>query len=224
MINAMNMSDGSDGLAGGLALIALFFFYLLAYATDQTSLTYLISILCASLIGFLVFNARNPWRKQASVFLGDSGSTMLGFVLAWIAIALSQGGVNKVTPITVMWILALPLLDMIAMVVRRLRLGRNPFAADREHLHHIFVAAGYSESQAVAIIWLVALSFGAVGVAGWYFGVPESVMAVGFVVALVMYYQFVMHAWKIMRYLKRFHNVMAIDLRHDRRAGGDDLR
>lgn len=203
MINAMNMSDGLDGLAGGLALIALFFFYLLACATNQAGMAHFISVSSAALAGFLVFNVRGPWRQRASVFLGDSGSTMLGFVLVWVAIALTQGEGSTVTPITVVWILAIPLLDMITMVIRRVRLGRNPFAADREHIHHILIAAGYPEHKAVGVIWAAALALGAVGTGGWYAGVPELVMAGGFVVVSALYYQLVTHAWKAMRYLKR---------------------
>src|SRR5690606_15367016 len=100
-----------------------------------------------ALAGFLVYNLRTPLRKQAAVFMGDAGSMALGLVVAWFAMSLAQEPHVVFAPISVAWILALPIIDICAQFNRRVREGRHPFSPDRGHFHHHFRHAGISSGQ-----------------------------------------------------------------------------
>ena len=106
--------------------------------------------------------------------MGDAGSMFLGFTLAWFLIQLSQGEERLLAPVTALWIIALPLIDTVSMMVRRFRLGRSPFAADREHFHHILLASGYTPKQTLVMMILIAGLLAGVGLAGHLLGVPEN--------------------------------------------------
>lgn len=204
VINAINMIDGVDGLAGGIALIALLVFAAFMAAAG-TLLQTLLLPLAAVIVGFMLFNLRTPWRSQASVFMGDAGSVLLGFSLAWYAVNLAEVR-HAFTPITAIWILAVPLMDTTALMIRRVLKGRSPFDADRDHLHHILQRAGFTPGQTVAIMYALALLLAAVGVMGWRLGVPEYVMFYGFVALFGLYLYGVLHAWKLMKKVRRLHD------------------
>jgi UDP-GlcNAc:undecaprenyl-phosphate GlcNAc-1-phosphate transferase len=206
VINAINMIDGVDGLAGGVALIALLVFSAFAAAGGYLDLTLLLP-LAGVIIGFMLFNLRTPWRSRASVFMGDAGSVLLGFSLAWYAVDLAQVR-QAFTPITAIWILAIPLMDTTALMIRRVLKGRSPFEADREHLHHILQRAGFTPGQTVFIVYALALLLAGVGVAGWWLGVPEYVMFYGFMALYGLYFYAVLHAWKLMKRVRRLHDGM----------------
>lgn len=178
LINAVNMIDGLDGLAGGIVLIALVWFALACLLYGDSLPAGFMAIWAGAVAGFLIFNMRNPWRRKASVFLGDSGSMALGLALAWFAIGLSQSGTPEpmIRPIGVAWILTVPVMDAFALFVGRALRGRHPFEADRRHLHHRFVDAGLSPGRVSA--GLLAFSFlcGGAGVLFARVGVPEWVM------------------------------------------------
>ena len=206
VINAINMIDGMDGLAGGVALIALLFFSAFAAAGGYLYMTQLLPLVCV-VIAFMAFNLRTPWRSHATVFMGDAGSALIGFALAWYAIDLAQAR-QAFTPITAIWILAIPLMDTTALIIRRVRKGRNPFAADRNHLHHILLRAGFTPGQTVAIVYALSLLLAAIGVAGWSLGLPENLMFYSFMVLFGLYYYGVQHAWKLMKELRLLHDRM----------------
>ena len=204
VINAINMIDGADGLAGGIALIVLVIFFSFSYTADNTQ-GMLLMLLSFGIAGFMAFNMRSPWRSRASVFLGDAGSMMLGFALAWYAVELAA--VRQVmTPITAVWILGIPLMDTVSLMIRRMLKGRSPFSADRDHLHHILQRAGYTHGQSVALICLLSLLMAVLGVLGWGFGVPEYVMFYAFMILFGLYFYGMLHAWKLMKLIRRAHD------------------
>lgn len=207
VINAINMIDGADGLAGGIALIALVVFAGFVAATGQLHQTLLLPLI-AVVAGFMLFNLRTPWRSRASVFMGDAGSVLLGYALAWYAVNLAD--VRDVfTPVTALWILAIPLMDTTALMIRRVLKGRSPFDADRNHLHHILQRAGFTPGQTVGIMHALAALLAAIGVAGWWADVPEYVMFYGFLALFGLYLYAMVHAWKLMRRLRRLHDRIA---------------
>lgn len=155
IINAVNMIDGIDGLAGSVALVATVAFGVLAFAEGVGELATFSWLLAAGLAAFLLFNLRTPWRAHASVFLGDSGSMMLGFWLAWMAVAITQMPGSGVPAATVALILIFPAGDLFGVFARRLRLRRNPMTPDRGHTHHVLVRSGCTVGQAVAILVLI---------------------------------------------------------------------
>lgn len=188
VINALNMADGLDGLAGGIALIVLFWLTLLALASGHHGTDALLLVLMAAVVaGFLCFNLRHPWRRRATVFMGDSGSMMLGFALAWFLVDLSQGTQRAFPPIVAVWIFGLPLMDTVATIIRRLARGRSPFAGDRGHLHHLLLAAGWPEQRVTLLLLLGAALLGGVGVCGWWLGVREWLLFYLFLSLFALY-------------------------------------
>lgn len=154
-VNSTNMMDGLDGLLGSLLFVSIVAILVLAATAEQAvgqsfSLHFLTSLVCAITV-FLCFNIR-LYGKHARVFLGDAGSTTLGLILAYILIDYSQGSDRVFSPVLAGWILGLPLLDASAVILRRLLNGCSPFAADRNHLHHKLLDAGFEVNQTVLIM------------------------------------------------------------------------
>ena len=190
MINAFNMIDGLDGLAGGLALIAVGWLLLLCLNAPvvMDSRAGMLMVLAMALAGFLVFNLRHPWRTRAAVFMGDAGSTMLGFALAWFMIRMTQHPQGGMDPITAVWIVALPLLDTVTVMMRRISAGCSPFAADRQHLHHLLLGHGLSEGRTVACMLALSLTLGGLGVLAQQSGIPEHQRFYAFLALFLAYY------------------------------------
>ncbi len=204
LINAINMMDGSDGLGAGVSLVALSWLGYIAYLTNQTSSLAVIAMICSAVAAFLVFNLRSPWRDRASVFLGDSGSMVLGLTIAWFAVQVTQGEISPAyEPIAVAWILCIPVVDTIALIFRRIRKGVSPFSADREHLHHIFERAGFSIRDTVYILLGISIVFGGVGVVGVQLGVPQWLLTLGVISVAMLHFHFSSHAWQAMKILKK---------------------
>ena len=203
LVNAFNMSDGIDGLAGSLTLVALVGLGTVAYLGDQSSMVEGLSFLGFSLVAFLTFNARFPWHKRAHIFLGDCGSTFLGFAVTWFAVSLSQGKYPVMTPVTPLWFVALPLFDMATVMIRRVINKQSPFEPDRHHFHHLFLAAGFSVTHTVLILTALALILASAGIVGLYFRVPEDVMFALFLGVYAGYFYLVTTSWKRMRFLGR---------------------
>ena len=132
IINAFNMIDGINGLCAGFALIAM---GALQVASGFHVSNYALVIAMGSIIGFLSYNL-GLLGTQRRVFLGDNGSTFLGFLVAWTCIHYSQGESSLVMPVTCLWIVAIPLLDCIGVMFQRATQGIAPFNAGRDHIHH----------------------------------------------------------------------------------------
>lgn len=184
-INAINMADGVDGLCGGLVLIALGFMALLAHDAHLLHAKQLLLVMTCCVGGFLLLNFRFPWRKRALIFMGDAGSTVLGFIVAWLLIYLSENGACR--PVTVLWLIALPLLDTASVMVIRKMEGKSMFTPGRDHLHHHLQALGLGPRQTVLMMYGVALLTGLAGIAGEREGLPEGVMFLGFLALLALY-------------------------------------
>ena len=165
VINAVNMSDGIDGLSGGMVSIALAFLGVIAWQEGNTTLLAFIAILLSALLAFLALNFRLPWKKTAMVYLGDSGSTFLGFVLAWLFIEASQGENAIMPPVLALWFLALPLMDTIVLLIKRPLEGKSPFHPGRDHLHHKLLDLGFSNKRVVLSLYTVSTVIGLIGLA-----------------------------------------------------------
>lgn len=203
MINAINMADGTDGLAGGLSAVALFML-LAGGALGEASRAFIgiSGVLLAAVIGFLCYNLRVPGRRYAKVFMGDSGSMMLGFALAWLAVYLSQVEKIGIYPVSIAWILILPVLDVVTLYVRRVMKGRSPFTADTEHLHHVLLRSGFSVTTTVWLLIAVMAVFGLIGLVGWQQGWPQHWMFLGLAPVLAAQYLCSVRAWRLMRFLR----------------------
>ena len=188
LINAINLIDGLDGLAAGVVSVALGWFAYGFYANGDAQSFALTMILIGCVGGFLVYNLRSPFRKKASVFLGDAGSLCLGLCLAWFAIHAGKDYADPaIAPIGVAWVLALPIMDTCAQFYRRARLGQHPFTPDRGHFHHHFVHAGISDGRAVFIILSLVFLMGGFGVLGLKAGIPQVVFSVSWIVLILVH-------------------------------------
>ncbi len=176
VINAWNMSDGMDGLAGSLTLVTTASLIVVSIVADSGQAAKVLAVVACAVVAFLLFNARILGRSSARVFMGDAGSMWLGLTLAWFLIALSQGEARAMAPVTALWITAVPLIDAVGSLLRRAVRGRSPFLADQAHYHHYLLALGFSVNQTLLIAVGCALMCAATGLAAWYAGVPEHVM------------------------------------------------
>ncbi len=158
-MNAFNLSDGLDGLAGGLAVIASMFFGYFAWVAGNGILLIIAVSLFGTTVGFLRENS-----YPAKMFMGDSGSLMLGYVLAVLLVALSQS--ESALPVaSLAMVVALPLLDTLLVMSRRVVCGHSPFLPDRTHLHHRLLQLGLPHPVVVIIIYCVTLIFGLLAIA-----------------------------------------------------------
>jgi UDP-GlcNAc:undecaprenyl-phosphate GlcNAc-1-phosphate transferase len=213
-VNAVNFVDGLDGLAAGVVGISAVAFFVFCYgltvindASRATTGAFLSAALAGACAGFLVHNFH-----PARVFMGDSGSMLIGLVLSSTAITVTtqfaqedltqgaEGGRASLLPILLpvalpILILIVPLVDLMLAVVRRTRAGRSPFAPDKQHLHHRLLEIGHSHRRAVLIMWLWAglIAFGTV-LASLDTG-PRVWVAIGLGAAVTLALTFVVPVW-----------------------------
>ena len=166
VVSATNMIDGLNGLAGGVSLIALLFFAYFAHLAGETGILLYTLVLSGAVSGFLVLNF-----PKGRVFLGDSGSMLIGFFLGSVAVYLFQGRIHF-EPMVPVWVLALPIYDTLRVMAVRGFSGKNPFRADSGHIHHILIGWGMTRVRACVVIWVFALAAGSVAVvfkdtSGW---------------------------------------------------------
>ncbi len=154
-MNAFNLSDGLDGLAGGTATIAAVFFAYFAWHVGAPDLLLVSVALLGAVMGFLRYNS-----YPAKLFMGDSGSLTLGYVLAAILVSGSQRVGYHLSLATWVMVVALPLLDTLLVMTRRVRYGHSPFLPDRTHLHHRLMALGLAHPAVVAVMYTVMAMFG----------------------------------------------------------------
>jgi UDP-GlcNAc:undecaprenyl-phosphate GlcNAc-1-phosphate transferase len=188
LMNAINMIDGLDGLAGSQALIALTGFLSVSMAAGNALLSLELAILTGAVAGFLALNMRSPLLRRALTFMGDTGGLLLGLLLAWYAIRLGgplQGAMMR--PMTAVWLIAVPLLDMGAVMFLRILQRTSPFQADRQHLHYVLRDAGLSVSQVVWSLALLAAGLSCLALAAEARGISETVMFVAFLALQLAY-------------------------------------
>lgn len=148
--NAVNLADGLDGLASGVTLLSAGVVALLAYLAEGTALLLLALAVSGAICGFLRYNTH-----PATVFMGDTGSQFLGFTLGFMVVVLTQQVNPAVSPVLLVLILGLPILDTLSVMLQRIREGRSPFSPDRNHLHHKLLASGLRHYEAVAAIYVL---------------------------------------------------------------------
>jgi len=186
-LNAMNMLDGQDGLAGGVALTQSLLLFILALQLHLHSDMRMLVIIAVLLVVFLAFNLRTPWRKKASIFMGDSGVTFIAFLIAWFSIELSQTNTDIIKPMTVLWILAFPLFDLIAVCIYRIRHKKSVLHASRDHFHHVLHIAGINVHISTFLLSLLSLTFGCIGLVMNYFSLADGWQFISFVFTFILY-------------------------------------
>lgn len=191
--NAINMIDGLDGLAAGICFCALAIMVKALVAVDYGSTPFAVTLLGA-LGAFLLFNFPLWPRRRASVFLGDAGSLVLGFTLAYIAVKLSDLPNRVFKPTTALWFFFIPVADAIWLYLRRTVAARAPFAAGRDHIHHI-LQKNLSPFQTT---WLLVGASALLCVAAYFAerkGVPGLYLLLAWIAAFLGYGWLTHRAW-----------------------------
>ncbi|MEO5371694.1 MAG: hypothetical protein H7833_16625 [Magnetococcus sp. DMHC-1] len=195
VINAVNMADGLDGLGGALSLVSFVLIATLAGLSGNQEATLLAMAFISVLLPFLAFNVR--WRgRPATLFMGNAGSTFLGFALAWFMVYLTQGTHPSLRPVTAVWLIAVPLIDMFSVMLRRILQKRHPFAPDRKHFHHLLLHLGWSVNRTVLFLAGLSLVFGLLGILGDRLKIPEYVMFVAILATFWGYFRESTRLWE----------------------------
>ncbi len=158
--NAINLADGLDGLAGGMALLCLGALALLALTFNNPFVGTVALVIAGAILGFLRFNTH-----PARVFMGDCGSQILGYSVAVLSVSLTQDPLTPVASALPLLLLGVPVMDTLMVMSERLFAGRSPFKADRTHIHHKLLALGFDHHEAVMVIYLLQ---GCLFVAAWF--------------------------------------------------------
>jgi len=148
--NATNLSDGLDGLAGGLSLLSFAGIGLIAYTQENIVVLSISIAVMGSILGFLRFNT-----YPARIFMGDTGSQFLGFTLGIAVILLTQHTDSIMSTAIPLFLLGLPILDTLTVIVSRLVQRRSPFRPDKNHIHHRLLTLGFHHTEAVMIIYVI---------------------------------------------------------------------
>ena len=207
VINAFNMLDGVDGLLAGLVVTSLAAFHVFT----GTSPGYVSLFIFSSLLAFLVSNLElSPYIPKT--FLGDSGSKLLGFIVVCLLLAATTskiGGSRLVAPATALYIIGLPLFDMTLTTLRRVAKGHSPFAADRQHIHHLLSTLGFSDRRALLLLLAMNLSVMFLGLMLHRAGVPARYQLSIFLASFGVYCLVVSHAWRVADRLEQLADAMS---------------
>ncbi|MGD9731534.1 MAG: glycosyltransferase family 4 protein [Desulfamplus sp.] len=147
--NAINLSDGLDGLAGGISLLSFVSIAFMAYQSDNMQLTIMSSAVVGAILGFLRYNTH-----PAVVFMGDAGSQMLGFLAAVFTLILTQCS-TPYSQIMPLFLIGFPILDTLTVMIERISNGVSPFKPDKNHFHHKLMKLGLYHSESVAAIYII---------------------------------------------------------------------
>jgi UDP-GlcNAc:undecaprenyl-phosphate GlcNAc-1-phosphate transferase len=183
MINAFNMVDGLDGLAGTLALIA--FLSIAAVAGIANYWGAFALMIAAAIVGFLAFNFPVAWNRRRRSFMGDAGSTLLGFLVVWNTLGILRAEGSVLSPVHCLWFAAIPIYDCVTVVIRRILRKRSPFAPGRDHFHHLLRRGGLSGRQTVLVLVGLQAVYALIGIGGHFAGVPDQVMFLAWAILLV---------------------------------------
>ncbi|MAK71437.1 MAG: undecaprenyl-phosphate alpha-N-acetylglucosaminyl 1-phosphate transferase, partial [Idiomarinaceae bacterium] len=196
---------GIDGLAGSMALVA--FAGIAMLGIQDGSWNVVVATFVGAIAAYLMFNLRWPVRRLQKVFMGDAGSMLIGLTVVWLLVINTQGTEVTFRPVTSLWLIALPLMDMTAIMFRRLKKGQSPFKPDREHIHHIFLRVGFTPIQALVIISSAAVALAAFGIVGEVYNWPEWFMFSSFLVLFVGYLFSLQHIWRLSKFFRKLRGI-----------------
>ncbi len=208
-INAINMIDGLDGLAGGISAMAFACFMGFSYFAAKADLL----LLCGALLGASAAFLRHN-KYPSKIFMGNAGSMFLGYSLAYLAIKLARDA--AISPVTVLLVLALPVGDALIVITKRLMRRRNPFRADKSHLHHLLFRFGMEKDQAVRLILGANLLFCLAALFGAVFGVPDYRL-------FSLFFAYVACGFAVSFHVRKFYGIQ-LRARRNRAPAGQKYR
>jgi UDP-GlcNAc:undecaprenyl-phosphate GlcNAc-1-phosphate transferase len=204
LINAFNMLDGLDGLAGSAGLVALGGMMVLASLGNTPDTLLLAGSMFGAVAAFLLFNLPIHLNRPVRTFMGDAGSTLLGFLLAAMSLKQTQHSVMSLSPMVVVWLMPIPIFELFSSTARRLVRGVSPAQADTNHFHHALIRAGMSVRAICGLYFLVSLSGCAFGVWAYRGDLPEPLLFATFCVAFGAWLLMIANARRIVALLPRW--------------------
>lgn len=200
VVNAFNMIDGIDGLAGGLLLIALG--ALLLITPELRTVQGIALIAIGAFIPYLIWNLQLFGYGGRRVFLGDAGSLLAGYLAVWALINAAE--IDRcIHPVTGLWLLAVPLLDMFGVMLRRILRGQSPLKGDHQHVHHLLSRVLGNSRQALVVLLGLAVLFTAVGIISYKAEWPAALMFYGALAVFAMYLLVLSQMPRLHRHLRR---------------------
>jgi len=210
-INAYNMVDGIDGLIGGVSFATFVPLTIIFYMAGDAEVAFFCLLCVVVLAPYLLYNLQLTRLSSKKIFMGDAGSMLIGFTVIWLLAIGSQansfGSAPYFSPVAALWFIALPLMDMTAIITRRLKKGSSPFAADKDHLHHIFMRAGFTSRQTLILITGLALMLSMMGVFTTLYAIPDWIQLVAFITLFCVFQYSLSHIWVL---LKTFKKIVAL--------------
>ena len=185
LTNAFNFIDGLDGLAGGLVLIAMFSILIFQFFSYGFQNSDIIFILIPLLLTYLIFNMSLFSLKK--IFLGDSGSLLLGFLISWLLIYFTYPDSRTFHPVLTVWAVSIPVFDTVSVISRRLILRRNIFLPDLLHIHHLLINYGYSKNTTLFIILISAFILSLFGLAIYKF-LGALICLISYFILMILYF------------------------------------
>lgn len=201
-VNAFNMMDGIDGLAGSMAGISLVGLATL-FSHTMPDMANFCLVIAIALVPYLAINLTIPPFKR-KIFMGDAGSMFLGFIIGFLVIYGSQVTEQRAAfrPVMALWLMGLPLIDMVGIMIRRIRKGQSPLKADRNHLHHILLHAGFTHREALLLMVVTNLGIVFMGIVAEMAKLPEWLMMAIYLMLFAGYSCSLNHAWRLGRWVK----------------------
>lgn len=186
-INAFNMVDGIDGLLGALSSVTFGALAVVFWMGERDDMALWCLCLMVACLPYILLNLGIPWGRKFKVFMGDAGSTLIGFTVIWLLIIATQGEDAVMRPVTALWLIAVPLMDMLRVMMGRIKRGDSPFKPDREHLHHVLLKSGLSSHETLLIMVAISLILSFVGILLENLKIAEVINISIFLSILVIY-------------------------------------
>jgi UDP-GlcNAc:undecaprenyl-phosphate GlcNAc-1-phosphate transferase len=183
LINAFNMLDGLDGLAGSAGLVGLAGLMIVGSMGGSPGTVLVAGSMLGSVSAFLMFNLPTHLNRPIRTFMGDAGSTLLGFLLAGLSLKLVQPGEMNLEPMIVLWMMPIPIFELFSSTARRIAHGISPTQADTGHFHHVLIRSGLSVRAICALYFVASVAGCSFGIWAFHIELPEPIMFVAFCMA-----------------------------------------
>ena len=170
LINAINFIDGIDGLSASMVAISIISLLIFSLLEGNLYFNEFINVFILVLFFFIFFNL--GFIKKYKIFLGDAGSTTIGFILAWILIYCTFPEHRIIHPVLAIWCITLPIYDFLAVIIRRVKLKINPFKPDKKHIHHLIISRNVSHTNCLILLIILAFFSNMLGGAIFYYFGP----------------------------------------------------
>ncbi|KGY07254.1 UDP-N-acetylglucosamine--undecaprenyl-phosphate N-acetylglucosaminephosphotransferase [Vibrio sinaloensis] len=192
-VTAFNMVDGIDGLLGALASVSIAALGILFWLSDHVGVSTFCYLFVVAMLPYICFNLGLKVKSKYKVFMGDSGSFLVGFTIIWLLVFATQevnlDGFSRppMHAVTALWVIAIPLMDMALVMLRRVFNLKSPFNADRTHIHHVLIAFGMSSKVVLVTVFSMSVFIATIGVWLDASGADESLSLILFLVLFLVY-------------------------------------